>query len=254
MKKNLLAIKLVTILLALITIQPTKAVSISYPTDKDTLTSSEWYYFVWTVENALQSKFEISENIQFTNIIYTYTEPYQLSGTCYAYPNLDLVEPDKKYYWRVIEYIAAANDTSEIFSFTMANEAPYSNTQIVKPSNYQKNVPLKPVFAWHSVKGASLYHFDIRSYETDVLIYNQLLTDTILSLPDSLAYNKQYRAYIMPANAFGVDSSKRTSLNFYTSMHPDSLPETVSFAYMDYSVNPSLSIDNANGEIGRAHV
>jgi len=249
MKKNLLAIKLVTILLALITIQPTKAVSISYPTDKDTLTSSEWYFFEWTVENALQSKFEISENIQFTNIIYTYTEPYQLSGTCYAYPNLDLVEPDKKYYWRVIEYIAAANDTSEIFSFTMANEAPYSNTQIVKPSNYQKNVPLKPVFAWHSVKGASMYHFDIRSYETDVLIYNQLLTDTILSLPDSLAYNKQYRAYIMPANAFGVDSSKRTSLNFYTSMHPDSLPETVSFAYMDYSVNPSLSIDNANGAL-----
>jgi photosystem II stability/assembly factor-like uncharacterized protein len=128
-----------------------------------------------------------------------------------------ILEHNTMYYWRVNARTTASGtgEFSSIWSFTTII-APPSAPVLVGPPNGGNNVPVIPLFRWHPVENAGMYHLQLAtdSMFTSIIGEDSTIIDTMQFI-DTLEHNAMYYWRVRARN-IGGRSDWSTQWSFRT--------------------------------------
>jgi hypothetical protein len=124
--------------------------------------------------------------------------------------NLPVLEPNTKYYWRIVAGNAAGETSSPTWSFTTQSTGP-SNFSLLSPSNNATGVPLgpPPALRWQASGGASSYDVYFGWQATPPLV-SASQTSTSYT-PGELFPNTRYYWRVAAKNSDGATNSETRS-------------------------------------------
>jgi hypothetical protein len=146
-----------------------------------------------TLDGATSYEWQCANNRDFSAIA------NDLEGTVTGSSvRLPTLEPASVYYWRVRAKTPALSPWSEVWSFTTGLGTQVIELRPESPSSGETGTPLKPVFQWTGVTGASAYELLVAGdadFEDPVII--------------------KLNEYALPSNAWECDVSLDYSTTYY---------------------------------------
>ena len=198
--------------------------------------------FKWSAAAVEYFTFEVAEDFNFTNIIYS----RDITANTFPSSNINYLKDNGVYYWRVKSRKANTPDgISEVRSFTLHKFA------VISPTNGSTGVSLTPTISWDNVSATATYTLELSTTQLfTTILYSSIQSTASAVIPENVLNGST--TYYVRVKVTDVNLQTTTdAVSFTTRILPVPIPEITKPVNGYFLTNSSLEVcwkpQNSNG-------